>query len=132
MIMIAAKLTASALTFLCQILLFKHALGFSGGAPTETCTSMRPNPMRHQAEPQTTMVPITIKVSDTYYNKSSKIGVYVKGVNKTMFRGILIQARAMGSTAAQGYFSIIPTNTKYLDCTSDLYNADNMVSAVGF
>ena len=109
-------------------LLNRHVNAYSAGPPVQVCTSMQPSPTAH-GDAQTSESPYMIQVNESYYNYDGNdtIKVYVKASGGRKIAGFLIQAREKGKNVPLGSFTEIPQKAKYLDCTSNAYNAETAV-----
>ncbi|CAL4102296.1 unnamed protein product [Meganyctiphanes norvegica] len=94
----------------------RDTLGYPGGAPAAACVDMVP---QHGATAQNTTAPFSFQMgmSDTPLGNNSRVTLNLE-VNKIeYFKGLLLQAREVGSNQAIGTFYINENNNiKYLTC----------------
>ncbi|XP_075920453.1 putative ferric-chelate reductase 1 isoform X1 [Petromyzon marinus] len=87
----------------------RGAEAYAEGAPTQTCSSMTPG---HGAAVGS--LAYSIDVSGTTFTNTSSLTVTVKGT----YQGVIMQARAPGSTTPVGTWATPPSNTKLMTCSS--------------
>ena len=84
------------------------------GAPVEACTSLTPD---HFGD--TTggvgIAPFTITLQG---QKPNELQVTISSSDDTEFKGVILQARRVGTTTAIGTFSNLPANTQTIQCNS--------------
>ncbi|XP_078738914.1 putative ferric-chelate reductase 1 [Lampetra fluviatilis] len=87
----------------------RGAEAYGYGAPPETCINMTPG---HGAA--VASLYYSIDVSGTNFTNTSSLTVTVKGT----YEGVIMQARAPGSTTPVGTWATPPADTKLMTCSS--------------
>ncbi|XP_028571655.1 putative defense protein 3 [Podarcis muralis] len=87
---------------------------FPTGAPASACENMLP--IHTGTQPQQTPAPYEFLVSTPYFLNGQPVNVQILG---SAYRGLLLEARAFGSTAALGFWQTPPNNTKLLQCSGN-------------
>ena len=108
------------IVFLVLNTFFFHSVsGFSNGAPVDVCESMTPNPTAHGAQPQVIPSPFRVVTDKSYYKPGEPVSVMIQNSENDIFKGLLVQARELGKTAAIGSFSDnLPFGVKHLACSN--------------
>lgn len=95
-------------------LLFHAALAYSSGAPKGACETMTPN---HGPSAQKVESPYQVTLDKRYYKVGEPVGVTIKSSGNDIFKGILVQARAVNGNTAIGTFSDeLPSRIQHLAC----------------
>ncbi|XP_029296071.1 putative defense protein 3 [Cottoperca gobio] len=88
--------------------------GYPSGAPTGACEDMLP---RHSGVlPQPSPAPYALLVNSGTFQPGEAITVTITGPE---YRGVLLEARTLGSTNALGSWRLPPPDTKFLQCTGN-------------
>lgn len=107
------------IVFLVLNAFFLHVSGFPNGAPVGVCESMTPNPTAHGAQPQVIVSPFRVVTDKSYYKLGEPVTVMIQSSGNDSFKGLLVQARELGKTAAIGSFSDnLPLGVKHLACSN--------------
>nr|XP_002121143.1 putative ferric-chelate reductase 1 [Ciona intestinalis] len=110
---------------ICIICTYREAVyALPGGAPTGACTTMMP---RHNngangflASQSLASSPYTLMASKRNYNSTEAITVWVvdsRASSDRGYRGLLLQARKVSSSAPVGTWMNVPANTKLITCS---------------
>ncbi|XP_040012378.1 putative defense protein 3 [Xiphias gladius] len=98
--------------FVLQVLCFVS--GYPSGAPTGACEDMLP---RHTGvQPQPSPAPYALLADTRTFQPGDPITVTITGPE---YRGVLLEARTLGSTNALGSWQLPPPDTRFLECTGN-------------
>ncbi|XP_032622940.1 putative defense protein 3 [Chelonoidis abingdonii] len=89
-------------------------VAFPTGAPASACENMMP--VHTGVQPQASPAPYEIQVDASSFVNRQPINVQVVGPG---YRGLLLEARTFGSTAALGTWQNPANNTKLLQCSGN-------------
>ncbi|XP_074818663.1 putative defense protein 3 [Natator depressus] len=89
-------------------------VAFPTGAPASACENMMPVHMGVQ--PQPSPAPYEIQIDASSFVNRQPINVQIVGPG---YRGLLLEARTFGSTAALGTWQNPANNTKFLQCSGN-------------
>ncbi|XP_074653221.1 putative defense protein 3 isoform X2 [Tubulanus polymorphus] len=98
-----------------------HGSCYSSGAPLKVCGSMQPGHggalRQTSASPYTITVTFQNRTAATTYDKNKLLTVTIFGNG---YKGLLLQAREVGTTTPVGRFDAtsLPVDTKLITCTS--------------
>ncbi|XP_033125661.1 delta-like protein C, partial [Anneissia japonica] len=109
---ISSGLTIGILVLICNV------DGRPDGAPTSACTNL--TPMHLGQSPQSSTAPFSIIPTTQSYTPGTNLAVNVVNVGNEHYTGILMQARAVGSTTPVGSWSSLnlPGGTKTIMCSN--------------
>ncbi|KAM4640911.1 putative ferric-chelate reductase 1 isoform 1-T5 [Discoglossus pictus] len=102
--------------FLCVIGCFVSVSAYPSGQISMACDSMLP--VHGNSVPQASAAPYTITASSYSFSPGDSIKVTVQSTSGSNFKGILLEARAVGGNRIVGVFTITDSNTQGMPCSS--------------
>ncbi|XP_072289574.1 putative defense protein Hdd11 [Eucyclogobius newberryi] len=87
---------------------------YPSGAPTGACEDMMPRHMGVQ--PQTSPAPYAVLADRVAFSPGGPVTVTIVGPD---YRGVLLEARTPGDTAALGTWLLPPPDTRFLECSGN-------------